>query len=84
MRRLYNPGGGGVLSIFVLWGICRFSGYRFGLFFLGLGIKEGKVSGAGCQNMSKEEILLQRVILESNFCVFVYTFYRFFLEQGII
>ena len=26
-------------------------------------LKEGKFSGAGCQNMSKEEILLQRVII---------------------
>ena len=34
--------------------------------------------------MSKEEILLQRVIIQSNVCVFEYTFYIFFLEQGII
>ena len=46
--------------------------------------KEGKFSRAGCQNMSKEECLLKRVIMQSNFCVFEYTFYRFFLEQGII
>ena len=32
--------------------------------------------------MPKEEILLQRVIIYSNFCVFEYTFYRLFLEQG--
>ena len=62
-------------------GMCRFLGYRFRLFFLEQGIK-GKFSGAGCQNRSKEEILLQWVIIYSNFCVFEYTFYQFFLEQG--
>ena len=36
----------------------------FSPIFLEQGIKkEGKFSGAGCQNMSKEEILLQRVII---------------------
>ena len=59
------PGGGGTWYICPT-GMCRFSGYRFRLFFLEEGIKrskEGKFSGAGCQSMSKEEILLQRVII---------------------
>ena len=34
--------------------------------------------------MSNEEILLQRVIFSSNFCVSEYNSHRFFLEQGII
>ena len=32
--------------------------------------------------MSKEEILLQRVIFWSKFCVFEYTFHRFFSKTG--
>ena len=39
---------------------------------------KGKFSGAGCQDMSKEEILLQRFIIQSNFCIFEYTLHRFF------
>ena len=80
-----NPGGGGgVLSIFVLRGCAVFQGIVFAHFFQNRVSREGKFSGAGCQNMSKEEILFQRANFWSNFCVFEYTFQRFFLEQGII
>ena len=61
-----------------------FKGIVFAYFFWNRVSKEGKFSGTGCQNMSKEEILLQRANFWSNFCVFEYTFQRFFLEQGII
>ena len=60
----FTPGGGGVLSIFVRRGCAVFQGIVSLIFsrtyWEG---KEGKFSGAGCQNMPKEEILLQRVII---------------------
>ena len=83
LRESYTPGGG-VLSIFVLRGCAVFQGIVFAYFFWNRVSKEGKFSGAGCQNMSKEEILLQQANFWSNFRVFEYTFQRFFLEQGII
>ena len=57
------PGGGGVLSIFVRQGCAVFQGIVFAYFFENRVSKEGKFSGAGSQNMSKEEILLQQVII---------------------
>ena len=62
-----KPGGGGTWYIRPT-GMCRFSGYRFRLFFLEQGIKRrqifwSRLSKHSGQNMSKEEILLQRVII---------------------
>ena len=76
--------GGGLLGISVRPGCAIFQGIAFAYFFKNRVSKEGKFSGAGCQNMSKEEILLEKVIIQSNFCVFEYTVHRFFPEQGII
>ena len=47
--------------------------------------KEGNFSGAGCQNMSKGEILLDLVIILSSLRVLEYTFHQLFLEpRGIL
>ena len=75
------PERGGALSIFVLRGCAVFKGIVFTYFSLNRVSKEGKFSGAGCQNMSKEEILLQRANFWSNF-FFEYTFQRFFSRTG--
>ena len=77
--------GRGVLSILIRRGyVCRFSGYHFHLLFLEWGFKKGNFSGAGRQSLSNGEILLDRVIILSNFCVLEYTFHPFFLESVVI
>ena len=59
-----SRGWGGVPSFIFPTGMCvPFFRVSFSLFLLNRVSKEGKFSGAGCQNMSKEEILLQRVII---------------------
>ena len=55
--------GGGVLSTFVRRGYAVFQGIVFVYFFQKWVSKEGNFSGAGCQNMSKEEIALDLVII---------------------
>ena len=52
------------------------SWYRFRQVFLNgveRGIKEGNFSEARCQNILKGEILLDRVIVQSTFCVLEYS-----------
>ena len=56
-------GGGGTQHIFPT-GMCHLSGYRFHLLFLEQGTKRVQFSGAGCQNISKGEILLDRVAIK--------------------
>ena len=58
---VFFPGGGYLVYLFD--GDVPFSGYRFRLFLLEQGIKEGKFSGAGSQKMSREESLSQQVII---------------------
>ena len=41
-------------------------------------------SGAGYQKLSKEDILLERVVGQSNFCILEYTVHQFFLESAIV
>ena len=65
--------------MFCLTGICRFSGLIFVYFFVRNGVsKEGNFSGAGCKHMSKGEILLDRVIILSNFVLWSTFFTAFF------
>ena len=75
--------GGGYL-VYMFDGMCRFSGYRFHLFFRGWDIEKGDFSGTYYQNMSKGEIMLDWFIIWSNSCVLENTFHQFFLESGII
>ena len=77
-------GGGGLLSIFVRREYAVFQGIVYALFICSKVSKEGSFSGAGCQNSSRGEILLNRAVIRSNFCDLVYAFDRLFLESGII
>ena len=58
-----SPGGGGVLSIFILRGCAVFQSIVFAYFFKNGVSKEGSFSGAGCQNMLKGNFLLGWVII---------------------
>ena len=79
-----EPWGGGTWYI-CLTGMGRFLGCRFRTLFLERVSKDGNFSGAGCQIMSKREVLLDRVVIEFNFlCFEVFACHRFFPELGII
>ena len=61
--------GEGVRSLFVRPGCANSKGIVFAYFFWNGVSQKGNFSGAGTQNMSKGEFLLDRIIIWSNFCV---------------
>ena len=81
---LFCPGEQGRSTQGYLWDRCRFSGYRFHLYFKSRVSKEDNFSKAGCRNVLKGKVFLNRVVIQSNFCDLEYAFDRLFLESDII